>query len=534
MPSGPAAPARHLKPAAWPGSRADAPRPVRRRRPARSGGPLKLETHRCGAALAGETPDLKSGARRPIWTSKPFVVASMKTLVMLIALAVATEAAAQARIPSSKAEIALSFAPVVRSVVPSVVNIYARRVVESHVSPFAEDPFFSRFFGSLRSRPRLQRSLGSGVILGRSGFVVSNFHVVGNATDIRVVLPDRREFDAHLVLGDAESDLAVLRLVDAPELPALELADSNAVEAGDLVLAIGNPFGVGQTVSSGIVSANARSSQISGRPGYFIQTDAPINPGNSGGALVDMSGRLVGINTAIMTRSGGSHGIGFAIPANLVRQYVMQAEAGRRDLVRPWAGIAMQPVDGALAGAFGLEMPQGVLISALHRQSPFGAAGLQAGDVVIAIDGHPVDDGPELLFRLLALGVGDKAEITYMRDSAERRALVDLAPAPETPPGNPFRIRAPAALAGLSVANVNPVLIESSGLPVSAEGVAVTAVEGPARRTRLRPGDMIRSVNGTAISDTDDLRRIVRARVSGYAIDFERNGRRGSVRLRSR
>ncbi len=457
----------------------------------------------------------------------------MKALSVLLALIFATGATAQTPVPASAAQIELSFAPVVRAVVPSVVNIYARRVVETHVSPFAEDPFFSRFFGNFQTRPRLQNSLGSGVILGRGGFVVSNFHVVGDATDIRVVLPDRREFDAHMVLGDAETDLAVLRLVDAPDLPALELADSDSVEVGDLVLAIGNPFGVGQTVTSGIISANARSNLASGRTCCFIQTDAPINPGNSGGALVDMAGRLVGINSAIMTRSGGSHGIGFAIPASLVRQYVMQAEAGKSDLVRPWAGIATQLVDGPLAEAFGLEFPQGVLISALHPQSPFNAAGLQTGDVIIAIDGRPVDGGPEMLFRLLTLGVGTSAEVTYLRDATEHRSSFALAPAPENPPRDPIRVEAQTALDGLSAANVNPALIVEFGLPLNGEGVVVTAVEGPAYRTRLRPGDLIRSINGSWISDTGDLRRIARTRAPGYAIEFERNGQRGIIRLRN-
>lgn len=457
----------------------------------------------------------------------------MKILAVLLALAFAAGAPAQTRVPSSEAEIGLSFAPVVRSVVPSVVNIYARRVVKAHVSPIADDPFFSRFFGSIPTRPRLQNSLGSGVILGRGGLVVSNFHVVGNATDIRVVLPDRREFDAYVVLGDAETDLAVLRLVDAPEMPALEFADSDVVEVGDLVLAIGNPFGVGQTVSSGIISANARSSLVSGRPGYFIQTDAPINPGNSGGALVDMAGRLVGINTAIMTRSGGSHGIGFAIPASLVRQYVVQAEAGNSDLVRPWAGIATQPVDGPLAEALGLEVPQGVLIRAMHRQSPFSVAGLQTGDVVIAIDGRAVDGEPEMLFRLLARGVGTSADVVYLRDATEHRARVLLAPAPEVPPRNSFRIAAQTVLDGLSIANVNPALIEEFGLPLDAEGVVVIAIEELPHRTRLRPGDVILSINGTRIFDTADLRSIARSRASRLAIEFERGGQRGIIRLRN-
>ena len=218
--------------------------------------------------------------------------------------------------PQSSAQLQLSFAPVVKKAAPAVVNIYAKRIVERRVSPFANDPMFSQMFRDRgRLVPRVENSLGSGVILTPAGMVVSNYHVVGMATEIRVVLADRREFIADVLLGDKEADLAVLKLRGAQDLPALAFRDSDAVEVGDLVLAIGNPFGVGQTVSSGIVSGLARSGlSIGSGRGYFIQTDAPINPGNSGGALVDMDGRLVGVNTAILTRSGGSNGIGLPSP----------------------------------------------------------------------------------------------------------------------------------------------------------------------------------------------------------------------------
>lgn len=458
----------------------------------------------------------------------------MWRLVLVLALMVAGAAGAQTRVPANELEVRLSYAPVVKSAVPSVVNIYARRVVQAQASPFANDPFFSQFFGNMQTRPRLQNSLGSGVILGDGGIVVSNYHVVGNATDIRVVLADKREFDAELVLADQQTDLAVLRLIDAPTLPALEFADSDMVEVGDLVLAIGNPFGVGQTVSSGIISASARSGQVGGRPGYFIQTDAPINPGNSGGALVDMAGRLVGINTAIVTRSGGSNGIGFAIPANLVRQYVAQAEAGQTELSRPWAGVTVQPIDGPLADALGLEVPQGVLISALHPLSPFAAAGLAVGDVVTAVGGLPVDGAPEMQFRLLTLGVGVQTEVAYLRDFEERAAMVSLAPAPENPPRDVVRIEARSILNGLTAANANPGLVTELGLPFETTGVIVLSVEGLATRTRLRPGDILRRINGVALSNTGVLRDLSEARASGYEIEFERGGQRGVMRLRNR
>lgn len=456
----------------------------------------------------------------------------MRTLLILLALVLSPTAFAETRVPESRSEIALSYAPVVKAVTPSVVNIYAKRVVETRASPFANDPFFSQFF-DFQTRPRVQNSLGSGVIVAEHGIVVSNYHVVGDATDIRVVLADRREFDAKVVLDDPDTDLAILQIDGAPDLPALEFADSDAVEVGDLVLAVGNPFGIGQTVSSGIISASARSGQVGGRPGYFIQTDAPINPGNSGGALVDMAGRLVGINTAIVTRSGGSNGIGFAIPANLVRQYVAQAAAGRTELARPWAGLTVQGVDGPLSEALGLPVPQGVLISALHTSSPFAKAGLDIGDVITAIGGLPVDGAPEMLFRLLTLGIGTETQVDYLRDGQGRTASVTLTSAPDDPPRAEIRIRARSILNGLSVANVNPAVIQDLRLPLEAQGVAVTDVDDISIRTRLRRGDLIRRINGQIVASTADVERAARARVAGYEIEFERGGQRGIVRLRN-
>ena len=457
-----------------------------------------------------------------------------RTALVLLMCFWATLASAQSTVPTSSFEIKLSFAPVVKSVVPSVVNIYAKRVVEARVSPFANDPFFSQFFGQMQSRPRVQNSLGSGVILGDNNIVVSNFHVVGNATDIRVVLADKREFDAELILADQQTDLAILRLLDAPALPGLDFADSDAVEVGDLVLAVGNPFGVGQTVSSGIISASARSGQVAGRPGYFIQTDAPINPGNSGGALVDMRGALVGINTAIVTRSGGSNGIGFAIPANLVAQYVAQAEAGQTELIRPWAGLTAQPIDGPLAEALGMARPQGVLLSALHPQSPFAQAGLEVGDIVTAIGDLPVDGAPEMLFRLLTLGINASPVVEYLRDGVPKTANVTLIAAPDIPDRAEVTLDTRNILNGLSVANANPAVIAEMGLPLETAGVVVTDVQGIALRTRLQPGDILRRINGQHIRQSTDLDRISQLPATRYEITFDRGGQRVSVRLRNR
>ena len=260
----------------------------------------------------------------------------MRRLLVLILLLAAPVAAQQ--VPQDRAEMQLSFVPLVKQAAPAVVNIYARIVTEPRRTPLQSDPFFERFFRDpFGGKPRVQNSLGSGVILSPDGIVVSNYHVVGTATDIRVVLNDRREFSARVLLGDADADLAILRIEAPDPLPYLPLRDSESVEVGELALAIGNPFGVGQTVSSGIVSGLARSGAGGGNSGlgYFIQTDAPINPGNSGGALIDMAGRLIGINTSILTRSGGSNGIGFAIPADLVAVFVAQARDGLESFVQP-------------------------------------------------------------------------------------------------------------------------------------------------------------------------------------------------------
>ncbi|WP_342241987.1 trypsin-like peptidase domain-containing protein, partial [Inquilinus sp. OTU3971] len=285
-----------------------------------------------------------------------------------VLLLLAGPAVAEPVVPTSRAEIDLSFAPLVRSAAPAVVNIYARHMVVERANPLFDDPFFQRFFGDDmpggRPRQRVENSLGSGVVVGSGGLVVTNHHVIKDADQITVVLSDRTEYEAELVLSDERTDLAFLKLKDLAgrSLPALPLGDSDALEVGDLVLAIGNPFGVGQTVTMGIVSAIARTAVGISDYDFFIQTDAAVNPGNSGGALIDMKGRLVGINTAIYSRTGGSLGIGFAIPANMLRSMMRAAETGQK-VVRPWLGADGQAVDRSLAEAYGLDRPAGVLVN---------------------------------------------------------------------------------------------------------------------------------------------------------------------------
>ncbi len=459
----------------------------------------------------------------------------MRALVSLfLALALALPVTAETRVPASGAEMQLSFAPVVRKAAPAVVNIYARRVVEERRTPFAGDPFFDEFFRNFgRPTPRVQNSLGSGVILSPDGIVVSNYHVVGQATEIRVVLKDRREYDAEVLLADEESDLAVLRLEGAEGLPALEIRDSDSLEVGDLVLAIGNPFGIGQTVSSGIVSGLARSGLFAGSArGYFIQTDAAINPGNSGGALVDGAGRLVGVNTAILSRSGGSNGIGFAIPSNLVARFVEQAREGKARFERPWAGLTGQAVDSDLAEGFGLSRPAGMVIAAMHAESPFRAAGLRPGDVVVSLDGLPVNGPQEMLYHMSVRGIGETVAVDYVRDGQPGSAEVSLIAPPEIPARDARRIGGEVPLNGLSVSNLNPAVIDEMDLPFDAEGVVVTAAEGFAARAGLRPGDVLLEINGRPIATTAEVARAARDRTRNWAIRLVREGRQRLLRFR--
>jgi Do/DeqQ family serine protease len=461
-------------------------------------------------------------------------IASAVLAAFLVFPAVAP-ALAEGLVPRSRAEIAMSFTPVVKAATPAVVNIYARRVVAARQSPFANDPFFRDFFQSFGpARPEVQNSLGSGVVLSADGIVVSNYHVVGQADDIRVVLNDRREFSARVLLADAESDLAILQIDNAPkDMAHLSLRDSDDVEVGELVLAIGNPFGVGQTVSSGIVSGLARSGAAMGNGrGYFIQTDAAINPGNSGGALVDMNGDLIGVNTSILTRSGGSNGIGFAIPAALVAEFVAQAKQGKDRFERPWAGITGQEVDAAMAETLGLAVPGGVIVAHLHPESPFARAGIEVGDVIREVDGLPVNTPPEMIFRMSVAGLGAEARVRYFRDGREEEVTVSLIAAPDLPPRDPRRFGPQSAFPGLSVETINPAVAAERGLPSELTGVLITEPGPVGARVGLLKGDVVQAVNGVAVNDSATLEAALRAASGRLALGLLRQGRQMVLRLR--
>ena len=451
--------------------------------------------------------------------------------VLVIAVAGPMPAGAQDRIvPTSPGDLRLSYSPVVKAAAPAVVNVYASRTVRSRpISPMFNDPFFERFFGG-RSfglpQERVQNSLGSGVIVGADGIVVTNHHVIADADEVRVVLADRREFPAELLIKDERTDLAILRVDAGNEvLPVIEFATPDSLEVGDLVLAVGNPFGVGQTVTSGIVSALARTQVGITDFGFFIQTDAAINPGNSGGALVDMAGRLVGINTAIYSRSGGSVGIGFAIPSEMVRLVVASAGAG--GVQRPWFGAQLQDVTSEIAEALGLDRPGGVLIADLWPDGPAASAGLARGDVVLSIDGQEVRDPSGFNYRFATRGVGGQATLTVMRNGREIIAPISLVPPPEVPDRDARRIEGPSPFAGALVANLSPALVDELGLSTMRAGVVIIDVgrRSPARSLGLQPGDIILEINGGRTATSADVVSLTRSAHRVWRLSIDRNGR---------
>jgi len=438
------------------------------------------------------------------------------------------------RVPQTQAELKSSFAPIVKTAAPAVVNVYVQRRVRTFVSPFADDPFFRRFFGNRRfrggiPRERMSNSLGSGVIVSPDGVVVTNNHVIEGSGEaaIRIVLSDRREFDAQVILKDKENDLAILKIDNEQEVfPTLEFADVDALEVGDLVLAIGNPFGVGQTVTSGIVSALSRSGIGRLSQQVFIQTDAAINPGNSGGALVDVDGQLVGINTAIFSRSGGSNGIGFAVPADIVRITVDAAVRG--DTVRrPWLGADLEPVTRDLAGQLGLERSAGALVTRIYPGGAAEGADLVPGDVITEVDGRDVIDPRSLNYRLNVIGLGKVAALTVVRDGRPVRIDVTLREAPGADEMDVTRLKGRHALAGAVIANVTPALVQELRLR-GKSGVAVLEVErrSSAARYGLRGGDLIEQLNGRRMRDVRQVNRVLDRRLNRLSAVIVRRGRR--------
>ncbi len=446
----------------------------------------------------------------------------------LITGAVTTPVAATKAVPQSHTEMQLSFAPLVKQTANAVVNVYAEKTVESR-SPFADDPFFQQFFGQqMPNRSEKQSSLGSGVIVGGNGIVVTNNHVIEGADDIKVALADGREFESKVILKDERVDLAVLKIQSDGPFETIPLGDSDAVEVGDLVLAIGNPFGVGQTVTSGIVSALARNQVSNGDFGFFIQTDAAINPGNSGGGLINMNGELIGINTAIFSRGGGSNGVGFAIPANLVKVFVASAEGGNGSFIRPYIGASFEPVTSEVAEALGLDRARGALVSAVVEGGPADKAGIRPGQVITAVNGIPVEHPDALGYRLTTVGIGHDAHITVSDNGKQRDLTMVLAQAPETSPRDERLIEGRNPFSGAVVANLSPRLADELRMPSATQGVVITQINrgSPAARVGFEPKDIIIAVNGTDIDSSATLETVVGADPSLWRVEIERNGQR--------
>lgn len=461
-------------------------------------------------------------------------------LAVLSALLLVSASAQAQRVPVNRAELALSFSATVKKAAPAVVNVYAlKRSQQRPNNPLMDDEFFRRFFGGVPNQgmpmERVQRSLGSGVIVDESGLVITNHHVIDGATEIRVALGDRREFEAEVVLRDPRSDLAVLRLQRTKErFNPIEIADSDEVEVGDIVLAIGDPFGVGQTVTQGIVSATARTRAGITDFQFFIQTDAAINPGNSGGALVDINGRLVGINTAIFTRSGGSHGIGFAIPTNMVKVVIASAIAGNKIVMRPYFGARLQPVTAEIAESLNLKRPAGALVASITPQSPAAKAGLRAGDVILEVDGIGVDDPAALNYRYALKAIGSTAKLTVERSGKTVHLSVKLEAVPERQ-ADEIEISARSPFSGARVSNfTSEIANRLRADPATAEGVVVVNIAdgSSAQRVGLRPGDVILEVNGTRIETTADLERAARQDTREWRLVISRGGQRRNVVLR--
>jgi len=431
--------------------------------------------------------------------------------------------------PASRPEMLLSFAPVVKKVQPAVVNVYASRIDKIPRNPLFDDPVFRRFFGNggdERPGGRTSQSLGSGVLVDASGLVITNYHVIENMTDVKVALSDKREFEAKIVLRDQRTDLALLKLIGGSNFPVMELGDSDALEVGDLVLAIGNPFGVGQTVTQGIVSALARTNVGISDYGFFIQTDAAINPGNSGGALVDMNGRLAGINSAIFSQSGGSVGIGFAIPVNMVKIVVAAAKSGSSKVRRPWLGASLQTVSREIAESFGLDRPSGALITDVTAHTAAEDSGLKRGDLIMAIDGQGIDNPESLGYRLGTKPLGGTASLSVLRDGKPLTLSMKLMAAPEIPPRDPVQFNGLTPFSGATGINLSPAVSEEFSIEGIKEGVLIADVEDGSRAAsvNLQKGDIILGVNDTKIATTRDLERALSGRHAYWKLVVARGG----------
>ncbi len=464
------------------------------------------------------------------------ILTALLTATALIGAPTALTSTASAQdvtrvVPSSQTQVQLSYSPVVKESAPAVVNIFTSRTVRTR----ARSSFFDQMFGMQRApRDRVENSLGSGVIVRGNGIIVTNAHVVKGADELKVVLNDRREFEAKVVAQDEETDLAVLRIDTKGEMmPTLRVGADSEPEIGDIVLAIGNPFGVGQTVTSGIISALGRTnvSDISSA----IQTDAAVNPGNSGGALVNLNGELIGVNTAIFSRSGGSNGIGFAIPSELVERAIDSALSEGR-IVRPWIGARTNSVDATMASALGLDRAKGAVINEILVGGPADKAGLDKGDVILSVAGTAINDDSGLRFKLATMRRGETTPIEYVRDGRTRTARVRVDTPQESPKRDERELEGVHPFNGAVVVNMSPALGEELGFDPYLSGVMVLRVRrgSAANYNRLRPGDLILNVNNFDIDSTQQLDSVLVSEPSDavWDVQVDRNGRIGALPIR--
>jgi Do/DeqQ family serine protease len=465
----------------------------------------------------------------------------LKALAVFLLIAVLGLGAASARaqsVPTSRAEIAYSFAPVVKQVAPAVVNIYTRKVVQGRAaSPFMNDPFFQQFFGGQFGfglpQQRVLRSLGSGVVVGAEGLILTNNHVIADSDQITVVLSNRREFPAKVVIADERIDLALLRIdTGGMKLPTIALADSDQLQVGDLVLAIGDPFGVGQTVTMGIISALARTQVGISDYGFFIQTDAAINPGNSGGPLVTMDGRLAGLDTAIFSKTGGSVGIGFAIPANMVAAFLAAEKSGGK-LKRAWIGAKGESVSADMAEGLGLDHPTGVVVDEVYPGGPAAKAGVQQGDVILAVNGKEVEDQGSLSFRLATLAAGGEATLAIQRGKQQTTLALHPTLPPETPPAQRTELGGQEPLAGATVANLSPAIADELQLPDLWHGVVIVKTRrgSTAFRLGLQAGDIIQQINDQHVASVQDLQDALNAANGSWQLTFSRDGQSRTLQI---
>lgn len=448
----------------------------------------------------------------------------------------------EAQVPHSETQVRLSFAPIVKKTAPAVVNIYTKTLVQAR-NPFLGDPVFQHFFGERQflggpsgaPAARVQSSLGSGVLVRSDGIVITNNHVVEGSDAIKVELSDKRQYDAKIVAQDERTDLAALKLIGTnnQQLPFLELHDADTLEVGDLVLAIGNPYGIGQTVTNGIVSALARNQVGIQDFRSLIQTDAAINPGNSGGALVTMDGKLVGINTAIVSKSGGSSGVGFAIPSNLVAPILASVDKGGK-VKRPWIGLAVENVTSEIAASLGLSYPMGVLIRGVSKNGPAHKAGLKVGDLLTHIDGQELSSEGAFRFRLAVRPIGATLKMKAIRSGNSLEFDVPLEEPKDFPKKNPTPLAGRQPLAGATVANLSPALSSELGLDDVESGVIILEIKrgSPVHRLGLMPGDVVESVNGSAPNTVNDLIDFLQRAKNGWALGLRRGDEKFTIDVR--